>query len=298
MQKLTLLNLHSELDINLDLGGQVERLTLKNPRSDKKIPVILPYDKTQPFFLSGNFLMYPWVNRLESNQISILGKKITIDPLEQDTSNRPIHGLYFNKRRRLIEVKKDSARIEPIEINRNFPQFTESFVLEDSSLTIRTEFHNPTSSIQEFAYGYHPYLRLKANLDDCSIRTNLTHYIPLTSDLLPNKALSKSEISYLFTSNSTIGQMKLDHLFTGNANEPYFGIADEKEKVLLQVRATPYSQIPLPYFQVYIPEDRKSIAIEPMSCTGNAFFTTNSGLCRLHAGEKVFGEFVIELKAL
>ncbi len=298
MQKLTLLNLHSEFDINLDLGGQVDRLTLKHPRSDKKIPVILPFDPTHPFFLSGNFLMYPWVNRLESNQISILGKKITIDPLEQDTSNRPIHGLYFNKKRRLIEVKKNSARIEPIEVNANFPQFIESFVLEDSSLTVRTEFYNPTNSIQEFAYGYHPYLRLKANLDDCSIRTNLTHYIPLTADLLPNKALSKSEISYLFTNNSRIGQMKLDHLFTGNASEPYFGIADEKEKILLQIRVTPYSQIPLPYFQVYIPEDRKSIAIEPISSTGNAFFTANSGLCRLHAGERLFGEFVIELKEL
>jgi aldose 1-epimerase len=242
--------------------------------------------------------MYPWVNRLESNKISILGKKITIDPLEEDTSNRPIHGLYFNKKRRLIEVRKDSARIEPVETNPNFPQFIESFVLENSSLTIRTEFYNPTNSIQEFAYGYHPYLRLKANLDDCSIRTNLTHYIPLTSDLLPNKDLTKSEISYLFTSNSLIGQMKLDHLFTGNSSEPYFGIADEKEKILLQIRVTPYSQIPLPYFQVYIPEDRKSIAIEPMSSTGNAFFTANSGLCRLHAGERVFGEFVIELKGL
>ena len=92
--------------------------------------------------------------------------------------------------------------------------------------------------------------------------------------------------------------MKLDHLFTGSPNEPYFGIADENEKLLLQVRVTHNSQIPLPYFQVYTPEDRKSIAIEPMSSTGNAFFTPNSGLCRLHAGERLFGEFVIELVGL
>ncbi len=298
MQKLTLLNSYSELDLNLDSGGQVERLTLKHPRSDKKIAVILPYNPTQPFFQSGNFLMYPWVNRLESNKIAVLGRKITIDPLEADTKNRPIHGLYFNKKRRLIEVRKDSARIEPIEVNANFPQFIESFVLENSSLTIRTEFYNSSGSIQEFAYGYHPYLRLMANLEDCKIQTNLTHYIPLTEELLPNKNLVKSEISYLFTNNSGIGQMKLDHLFTGSQKEPYFGIADEKEKLVLQVRVTPFSQIPLPYFQVYIPEDRKSIAIEPMSSTGNAFFVANSGLCRLHAGERVFGEFVIELKGL
>lgn len=298
MHKLTLLNSHSELDLNLDLGGQVERLTLKHPRLDKKIPVILPYDPSLPFFQSGNFLMYPWVNRLESNKITVVGRKITIDPLEKDSTDRPIHGLYFNKRRRLIELKKDSARIEPIEVNPKFPQFIESFVLEDNSLTIRTEFYNPTDNIQEFAYGYHPYLRLKANLEECSIHTNFTHYIPLTDDLLPNKDLIKNEISYLFISNSLLGQMKLDHLFTGSPSEPYFGIADEKEKILLQVRVSVNSQIPLPYFQVYTPEDRKSIAIEPMSSTGNAFFTAKSGLCRLNPGDRIFGEFIIELLKL
>jgi aldose 1-epimerase len=298
MHKLTLLKSHSELDLNLDLGGQVERLTLKHPKTDKKIPVILPYNSSENFFHSGNFLMYPWVNRLESNKLTVLGKKLTIDPLEVDTKNRPIHGLYFNKKRRLIELKKDSARIEPIESTPYFPKFIESFVLEENSLTIRTEFFNASDNIQEFAYGYHPYLKLKSNLEDCHIQTNLTHYIPLTEDLLPNKNLVKSEISYLFTSNTQIGQMKLDHLFTGNVSEPYFAIADEKEKLLLKVRASEASQIPLPYFQVYIPEDRKSIAIEPMSSTGNAFFTANSDLCRLHAGERVFDEFVIELKGL
>ena len=298
MHKLTLLKSYSELDLNLDLGGQVERLTLKHPKSDKKIPVILPYNPAASFFQSGNFLMYPWVNRLESNKLTVLGKKITIDPIEADSKNRPIHGLYFNKKRRLIEIRKDFARVEPMEVNPNFPQFIESFTLEENSLTIRTEFFNASNNLQEFAYGYHPYLKLKSNLEDCHIQTNLTHYIPLTEELLPNKNLVKSDISYLFTSNTQIGQMKLDHLFTGNVSEPYFAIADEKEKLLLKVRASEVSQIPLTYFQVYIPEDRKSIAIEPMSSTGNAFFTANSGLCRLHAGERVFGEFVIELKGL
>ena len=46
------------------------------------------------------------------------------------------------------------------------------------------------------------------------------------------------------------------------------------------------------------PEDRKSIAIEPMSSTGNAFFTAKSGLCRLNPGDRIFGEFVIELLKL
>lgn len=298
MHRLTLLNSYSELDINLDMGGQVERLTLKHPKSDRKIPVILPFNPNLSFFQTGNFLMYPWVNRLESSKISILGRKITIEPKEIDSKNHPIHGLYFNQKRRLIDVKKDSAHIEPTQFNSDFPHFTESFVLDNSSLTIRTEFYNPTDHIQEFAYGYHPYLKLKTNLEECNIRTNLTHYIPLTEELLPNKNLVKSEISYLFSNNSPIGQMKLDHLFTGSPKEPYFGIADEKEKLILQVRVTHNSQIPLPYFQVYTPEDRKSIAIEPMSSTGNAFFTPNSGLCRLHAGERLFGEFVIELIGL
>ncbi|HMV44884.1 MAG TPA: hypothetical protein PK079_24670 [Leptospiraceae bacterium] len=298
MQKVTLLNASSELELNLDQGAQINKLSLRHPKTGKKIPVVSPFDPNKSFFLSGNFLMFPWVNRLESDKLKIVGKTISIEPLEKDTHSQPIHGLYFNKKRRLIEVRKNSAHIELTEVNPNFPQLSETYTLEDNYLSIQTEIHNPSSQIQEFAYGYHPYLRLNANLDECIIHTNLTHYIPLDGNSLPIKSLEKRDLSYLFTKGEPIGSLKLDHLLTGNFRELYFGIYDPKDRLLIQVRVPETSQMPMPYFQVYIPEDRKSIAIEPMTSTGNAFFTPKSGLCKIAPGERAFGEFLIELKIL
>lgn len=298
MEKVTLLNSASELELNLDHGAQITKLSLRHPKSGKKIPVVFPFDQSKGFFLSGNFLMYPWVNRLESDKINVAGKTITIEPIERDNHNQPIHGLYFNKKRRLIEVKKNSARIELTEANKNFPQLIETYTLEDNYLLIQTEFYNPSMQIQEFAYGYHPYIRLNANLEECIIHTNLTQYIPLDGNSLPIKSLERRDLSYLFTKGEPIGNSKLDHLLTANFKELYCGIYDPKDRLLVQVRVPETSQIPMPYFQIYIPEDRKSIAVEPMTSSGNAFFTPKSGLCRLNPDEKAFGEILIELKIL
>ncbi len=295
MQNVLLENHNSRLKLNLEKGGQIEELMLKNNSSERLISVILPFNKEGNFFLSGNFLMYPWVNRLEKNQINVEEKQISIEPLATNPEFHPIHGLFFNKSRKVIEIKKNFVKLEPIEVNSNFAHFTESFTLEENSLRIRTDFYNTTNDIQEFAYGYHPYLRLNTNIEDCEIYTNLTDYIPLTANFLPNQNLEKRNITEIINQNKPIGKLKLDHLLTGSEKDLFFGIIDKKENTLLQVRVSKDSKLPLPYFQVYTPEARSSIAIEPMSATGNAFFIQNSGLQRLAPDEHTFGEFIIEI---
>ena len=296
MKKITIQNKSSELNINLEKGGQIEKLLLTLPNSKKTISVIKPFDENENFFLSGNFLMYPWVNRIENTTIQSAEKKITISPIQQDSNNFAIHGLYFNQKRNKVAVTEHSAEIIPSTFNSFFPEFTETYLLEESSLTIKTTFYNPTSDIQEFAYGYHPYLRLDSKLENCKIHTNLSHYIPLTNELLPNSALEKRNVSELFLTDKPIGNLELDHLLTGKEEELYFGISNEN--YLLRLRIAANSQLTFPYFQIYTPADKKSIAIEPMTSTGNAFFIKDSGICRLNPKEKKTGEFVIELRAL
>jgi len=298
MQNVLLENHNSRLILNLEKGAQIEELLLEDNSSDRLISVILPYNKEDNFFLSGNFLMYPWVNRLKTKQIKVGEKQISIEPLASNPEDHPIHGLYFNKPRKVIEIKKNFVKLEPASVNSNFPHFTESFTLEENSLLIRTDFYNTTKDIQEFAYGYHPYLRLNANIENCEIHTNLTDYIPLTPNFLPNQNLEKRNISEIINVNTPIGKLKLDHLLTGSEKDLFFGIIDKKENMLLQIRVSGDSLLPLPYFQVYTPDVRNSIAIEPMSATGNAFFLPNSGLQRLNPNENTFGEFIIELSKI
>ena len=96
MKKITIQNKSSELNINLEKGGQIEKLLLTLPNSKKTISVIKPFDENENFFLSGNFLMYPWVNRIENTTNQSAEKKITISPIQQDSNNFAIHGLFFS----------------------------------------------------------------------------------------------------------------------------------------------------------------------------------------------------------
>lgn len=296
MNRIILQNSSTQLKLNLSQGGQIEELLLKHPTSEKLISVILPFNEKENFFLSGNFIMFPWVNRLESNILEISENQTLIEPLKIDSVNHPIHGLYFNIERKLIQLENKSVKIEPISFNDTFPSFTETYYLEEQSLRIRTEFFNHTNKIQKFSYGYHPYLRLTSNIDNYFIKTNLSQFIPLTNELLPNPNLSKNNITEIFSQNKMIEKLELDHLFTTSKENAFFGIFDRIENLILQVRVSPNSEIQLPYFQVYTPPNRKSIAIEPMSSTGNAFFIPNSGIYSLLPNDKIFGEFFIELK--
>ena len=79
MQNVLLENHNSRLKLNLEKGGQIEELMLKNNSSERLISVILPFNKEGNFFLSGNFLMYPWVNRLEKNRTISNKSRISSD---------------------------------------------------------------------------------------------------------------------------------------------------------------------------------------------------------------------------
>ena len=45
--------------------------------------------------------MFPWVGRLESDTIKPL--EITVEPLFRDGNGLPIHGLYANTPRKIVE---------------------------------------------------------------------------------------------------------------------------------------------------------------------------------------------------
>lgn len=83
---------------------------------------------------AGNYLMYPWVNRVEKNPF-------TIESEYKDGNNIPLHGLFVNNNRE-ITVKPLSANSIIVEMMPSLsvegvPQFKEFYELKHNSLTIR-----------------------------------------------------------------------------------------------------------------------------------------------------------------
>jgi len=76
-------------------------------------------------------------------------------------------------------------------------------------------------------------------------------------------------------------------------------LKDEKSKVGVKIeviKAVGENEVPLDFFQIYTPGHRKTIAIEPQTSTGNAFFVNFPKVVyALEGGKKASGSFAISI---
>ena len=266
----------SKLKINLTNGGKIESLTLSSKKTKSSKEII--QNKNEIFFLSGSYLLYPYVNRLESDKINYKNFNIKLQDCFKDNNNYPIHGFYFNTKRKIINEISTSNEsrltIQAESFHHSFPEFNETFILRENSLEIITNFINKSSNIQYFSYGYHPYFQLEDNIYSYKLESNLFDVLPLNNDLLPKKYFLENHRNYLFKNFETLSDKKFDHCITNlNLSEnPFVKISSSKsDNAILIESFLNKDYIALPYFQIYTPRDGKSIAIEPLTSSGNVF---------------------------
>jgi aldose 1-epimerase len=282
----------SRLYFDLETTGRLSSLEFLH--NSRFLPV-LQFDSQLDFYLSGNFLMFPWVNRLSQSNILIGGKLHRLKGFESDGNGFPIHGLYQKAPRRLLSQTENSLSFEPLTVVPEFPHFRETYTLLEQALVVRTEFWNESTEIQSFAYGYHPYLELGKPLDKLELKLDLEHWIPLDDRSLPTSELSPKET---ILSGTSLSGVKLDHLFfTKKTGIIRVQLWDPQEGVFVQISTNieeNHEKIALPYFQIYTPEKRNRLAIEPMCAAGDVFTNPISSPITLAPGEKRFGEWAIE----
>ncbi|MDX1960835.1 MAG: aldose 1-epimerase [Leptospiraceae bacterium] len=255
----------------MDLSsGKLTSLVLESKLSHRTIKLINSYHEN--FFLSGSFLMYPWVNRLSTDKIEFEEKNFLIDPILKDETGKPIHGLYFRTTRVIqgdIQISEEFIEviIRPEKFHPEFPEFIEKYILKTNSIEVELEFSNRTDNSQYFSVGFHPYIQLENSIENIVILSNLTHSIRLEESLLP-KRKDMEELKNLFPIE--LGKKQLDHSFYSENKNVFVKLIDKisGDSVLFESLE---KEIPLNYFQFYTPPDRTSIAIEPMSSVGDVF---------------------------
>ncbi len=267
----------SRLQLDLLRGGSIQKLVLSSLKT-KSSKEIITQDESQDFFLSGSYLLYPWVNRIASRFIQYRQKSILLDPPVCDANEYPIHGLFFSTKRIPLKVEEtdlESSVLLSSDWNHpKFPVLTETFTLYPDRLQILTKFENTTTSTQYFSYGYHPYFQLDTKINTCTLTTNLDTLLPLRKDLLPEAYFLEGHRNYLFQDGDRINILELDHCLTNLhlTEDPFVRLQFpfSGESITISSKFDP-DFIPLPYFQLYTPPDRKTIAIEPLSSSGNVF---------------------------
>lgn len=281
-----------------ELGGSVYSITL-----GKSLTQILDLDQADELSTNPKFrgrLLFPFNDRIPNAEYTFAAKHYKL-PVNCPEDGSAIHGLIYNRTMDVIreEQSADSARLVLATAFgahefQGYPfalTFEVEYLLQPGTLTLKFRISNDGENEAPIALGWHPYFQLgTASVDEHELCLPAKGYVEVDEALLPTGNIPSCDGSDLdFAQFKPIGKLELDHAFehSGSA-EAFFRLGSKQLKM---------SQDPefFPYFQLYIPETRRSLALEPVSGATDSFNRPALGLKTLVSGAEIRTWCKIEL---
>lgn len=286
---------HSEsgeaLQILPAYGGQLHQLHVLH--KGKLFPLLNSYHNSTPLE-NGVHMDYkgaklsPFPNRLQKGLYSFKGNQYQLPC--NDNGHNALHGFLWDYPFSLKDVRleDESAEItlsmyyEGKKAGYPFPFSMDiTYTLSPQKLSVLTQIENKGDKAMPIGDGWHPYFLLPGGTDQWQLKLPTQKRLKTDQYLIPTGDYEE----YLkFKSLNTIQGEALDHCFgplTERISETILYHPKEELKIIVwQKSGTDRYE----WLNVYIPPDKNSIAIEPMSCAPDAF---NNGLGNIHlpAGE-------------
>lgn len=242
----------------------------------------------------GNHLL-PFPNRIKDGRYQFEGKEYQL-PINKPKEQNAIHGFTWDKPFRITDetVSQHAADIkleyhyEGTLAGYPFPFLARyRYELNNEALSIHITVINKGHSNMPVGVGWHPYFTFHKPVDYLQLQLPVCNILSVDDRMIPtgeSKPLSN------FDTLQTIGKTEFDTAFElKGEHENYETRLRDKEKgtvIIIQQNSA------FNYLQVYIPPDRKSIALEPMTCPANAF-NSRDGLIVLKPGESIEGEISV-----
>jgi aldose 1-epimerase len=234
-------------------------------------------------------VLIPWPNRLEDGSYEFDGQRHQLELNERENRNA-IHGLVRWERWAVVERERHRVVMEHVLAPQPGYPFTLELSIEYAlaidGLTVRTTTTNVGESACPYGGGFHPYLTVGTETVD-SVILHLPAGTVVGADErgLPLDPAPVEGTEYDFRRPRPIGSTRLDHAFTdlvreedGLARVALGGLRPGSGLEVWVDEAYGYLQLftgdPLPDV------NRRSLAVEPMTCPANAF-RTGEGLIRL-----------------
>lgn len=226
---------------------------------------------------SRNILLAPFPNRVQAGCYFFEGNHYQL-PITKPKENNAIHGFVWNKKFELVskEITSDfsSATLRYIydgsEAGYPFPfELTLLYTLYKNSFNLNFSVENTGNSNMPFGFGWHPYFSFGNNIEEWQLQLPKCNMLQTNEQLIPN---GERRNFSAFQNPEKIGDTTFDTAFELNGKENFFEtrLFSSVQNEILSVKQSRTFK----YLQVYIPPQRNSIAIEPMTCPANAF---NSG---------------------
>ena len=269
--------------IDLNFGGSLKQLKLR----DKTIISNDNVTRFQHVFNSS--ILFPFVNRIESGSYSFKGKKFNL-PINETDRNNALHGLVFEKSFQFScqDIEENKAKVtlvynetQPIE---GFPykySLVVEYKLTENALELNVEVKN--NDLHEFPFnlGWHPYF-VTNDLFHSELKINSNKKLLVNKNMIPNGEQQIDWNGFIKINDKTF-----DDCFILNSNQIEFKTPEYHVELQFSSKEN--------YLQLYTPEDRKSIAIEPQTAPANNF-NSKKGLMTLKPNKKYGIKWKINLK--
>ena len=160
---------------------------------------------------------------------------------------------------------------------------TTGITLNNKGVNIAFTVKNEGDSSAPFALGWHSYFKTDSS---SKLIADYPFYYDIDSNYLPvGEKLPSKGSKYDFSNGTVFSNKTLDHTF----GAPLNGKSVLKNKdYSIQIKQDNFA-----YTQLFIPPDRKSIAIEPISSKPNSFNTDN--VLTLEPGKNYKASITIDL---
>jgi aldose 1-epimerase len=239
-------------------------------------------------------MLIPWPNRIRDGSFEFEGRRHQLpidDPEEQDA----IHGLV--RWAGWTVGEREPHRVVMEHVVHPQPGYPFSlglgieYRLSDKGLRVRTTATNLGPSACPYGSGAHPYLTAgTATVDSAILRAPGQTVLQSDARGIPTRAGPVDGTDYDFRAARPIGKTKLDHAFTDleradgiarvELSDPAGGSGvtlwvDESYRYLMLFTGDPLPDV-----------NRRSLAVEPMTCPPDAFRSGKS-LIRLEPGRTV-----------
>lgn len=247
-------------------------------------------------------LLAPWPNRVVDGTYTFDGVPFRLD-LSEPERGHAIHGLVAWSRFGLVDLDESSVTLNHRLVPRTgYPfriELTVRYALDNRGLTCSVTARNTGSRRAPYGVGSHPYLVAgPGRVDDWTLELAADEVLEVTADrLIPTGLAPTSDTGLDFGRARQIEATELDHAFTS---------LRPGTDGLVEARVTgpdgrgvacAWDPVDLPWVQVFTtdlpgPDNRRGLAVEPMSCPPDAF---NSGtdLVALEPGAEHLAQWTI-----
>lgn len=234
--------------------------------------------------------LFPFPNRIKDGHYSFDGTVYELK-INEKPRNNAIHGLVHNKSFSLVDQKDgDTSASIILKYSYNaddtgFP-FAYEFDIEYKwtkyiKFSCKTTIKNTGSKVFPYGDGWHPYFKTDDIVDNLYFQFPAVKSFKTDNRSIPTgKTTPYSEFNQL----SLIGDTVFDTCFELNTEDSKAEIvifnkkANFGYKIWQEIGFEKYN-----YLQIYTPDHRQSIAIEPMTCIPDAF-NNGTGLIELAPG--------------